>query len=131
MMRIEHLRSGLPIPASIHIELASWFAGIGKLQKSRQDEITNAANRHYSHSPHQQKERGTENLIVLHIMLIFRQNAEWPFCLMSSPLSVVICRHPSQSERLKYLTNGLTWNQQHLYGHPHRPTLCLYQIRHH
>ena len=51
------------------------------------------------------------------------QNAEWHFCIMSGPPSVV-ARCPSRSERLVYLENGLTWNRQILYRYPHRPSLC-------
>ena len=58
VMRIEQIREGESVPATIHMMLANWFSGIGKLQKCRQDEIINAANRHYSHSPQQQKEKG-------------------------------------------------------------------------
>jgi Meiosis-specific coiled-coil domain-containing protein MEIOC len=58
VMRVEQIRDGDAVPVAIHLAMAQWFNGIGKLQMCRQDEIFNAANRHYSRSPQYQKERG-------------------------------------------------------------------------
>ena len=54
---------------------------------------------------------------------------EWRFT-WSRPASAFI-RRPSQTERFKYLENGMTYIHQIVHGHPYRPTLQPHWIWRH
>ena len=63
-------------------------------------------------------------------IFVFRQNAQWRFCMLQHSLrrlSSFVVR-PSQSERLLYPKNKLTYNRKLLLGHPDRPSLQPYWI---
>ena len=64
---------------------------------------------------------------------IIRQNTEWRSGLVWWPaydgvVVVVVVIRPSQSERLEYLENALTYNHEILQEHTYRSTLQLYLI---
>lgn len=62
-MRMEQIRHR-PLPANVQFVMKRWADGIAQLQRCRQDEIVNAANRRYMTSPQMQKEKGLRKFTV-------------------------------------------------------------------